>query len=188
MMHQVDAADVSRTRKLELQDKLREHTSTVLQALEAVLAPAGPERGSGPGSPAAGGGAEGGGDSGNIGAGMVMAPKQVVLVALDCLKEWAQLGVSLGRLATDRPRLMDRLVRLLAGEAGGPDGSVLRGQAAAAQALPTACAACNVIMELLAVQEYPRPAARVAAAEAILRAMGEMPSLFAAAIQVRRDL
>ncbi|CAM9373927.1 unnamed protein product, partial [Laminaria digitata] len=48
---EVDGADLSRARRLELQDQVREHTSTVLHALESVMAgcvaepPAGPEHG-----------------------------------------------------------------------------------------------------------------------------------------------
>lgn len=112
----------------------------------------------------------------------------VVLAALNCLREWAQLGISLGRLATDHPRLMDRLVRMIGGagavDTGGQGGVGGNKAATAAALLPVVCGACNVIMELVAVQEYPRPPAREAAAEAILSAMGEMLGLFMAAIQV----
>lgn len=182
---------MSRARRLELQDQTREHVSSVLQALEAVLAGCVAE-------PPAGGGHGNNGRSGAVGGGASMgealrvetagargggATEEVVLAALDCLKEWVKLGVSLGGLATDRPLLLDRLVRLLGGE-GGPGAG--RGGGGAA-ALQTACAACEVITELVAVKEYPRPPARAAAAEAILGAMGKLPGLFAAAIQVRRD-
>ncbi|CAM9818854.1 unnamed protein product, partial [Sphacelaria rigidula] len=201
-MEQVDGADLSRARRLELQDQVREHTSTVLQALEAVLVGCVAESsvGGGSGGPVLENGVNGGGSVGCDGAqggtgsgvreglrieasgigaagcgGAGGAAEEVVLAALDCLKEWAKLGVSLGGMATDRPLLLDRLVRLVAGE-GGPGGG-------GAAALPTACAACEVMTELVAVREYPRPAARAAAAEAILGAMGKLPGLFAAAIQ-----
>lgn len=195
----MDGADLSRARRLELQDQVREHTSTVLQALEAVLAgcvAAESPVGGGSGGPVLENGVNGGGsvgcdgaqggreglriDAGVAGAGVCGGAgggtEEVVLAALDCLKEWAKLGVSLGGLATDRPVLLDRLVRLVGGE-GGPGGG-------GAAALPTACAACEVMTELVAVREFPRPAARAAAAEAILGAMGKLPGLFAAAIQV----
>lgn len=177
MRLKVDGADLSRSRKLELQDQLRNYISSVLQALESVLAPAESE-----------------GMVGSAGR-TAVAQKDVILAALDCLREWAKLGVSIGRLASDRPRLLDRIVRMLGGEngstagsaagagAGGRLGARANGDEAAA-VLPTACAAGDVIMELMAVQEYPRPPARNAAAEAILNAIGKMSALFAAAIQV----
>lgn len=88
--------------------------------------------------------------------------------------------MSLGGLATDRPLLLDRVVRLVGGE-GGPGAG---GGGGGAAALPTACAACEVMTELVGIKEYPRPPERRAAAEAVLAAMGKMPALFAAAIQV----
>ena len=190
---EVDGADLSRARRLDLQDQVREHSSTVLQALESVLAgcvaePAaaaaasGPGPGSGRDQKAAGGEAAGFGlgvGGGGSGGGGGAATEEVVLAALDCLREWAKLGVSVGRLATDRPLLLDRVVRLLGGE-GGPGAG---GGGGGAAALPTACAACEVMTELLAVKEYPRPPAQ-GVPEAVLGAMGKLPALFAAAIQV----
>lgn len=179
---------------------MREHTSPVLLALESVLAGsvAEPPAGRSPNeqqqcSPTHGHGAGAAGPGGVLpldpglgvvgGGGLLLAngtTEEVVLSALDCLKEWARLGVSLGGLATDRPLLLDRVVRLLGGE-GGPGAG---GGGGGAAALPTACAACEVITELVRVGEYPRPAARAAAAEAILLEMGKLPALFSAAIQV----
>lgn len=176
---------MSRARRIELQDQVREHTSSVLQALESVLAgcvaepPAGSEHGGGGPEGAGVGHAEPGREGGG-GLGGGGATEEVVLAALDCLREWAKLGVSLGGLATDRPLLLDRVVRLLGGE-GGPGAG---GGGGGAAALPTACAACEVVAELVGVREYPRPSARGAAAEAVLGAIGKMPALFAAAIQV----
>ena len=119
----MDGADLSRARRLELQDQVREHTSTVLLALESVMAgcvaepPAGPEHGGGgSGQERAASSPVGRGVGGFAASG---ATEEVVLAALECLKEWAKLGVSLGGLATDRPLLLDRVVRLIAGE-GGP--------------------------------------------------------------------
>lgn len=179
---EVDGADLSRARRLELQDQVRKHSSTVLQALESVLAGCvaeplgpGPDQKAAGASEAAGLGLGGGGSGGGGGA----ATEEVVLAALDCLREWAKLGVSVGRLATDRPLLLDRVVRLLGGEGGPGTG----GDGGGAAALPTACAACEVMTELLAVKEYPRPPA-LGVPEAVLGAMGKMPALFAAAIQV----
>eukprot|EP00903_Cladosiphon_okamuranus_P012346 g11575.t1 len=182
---EVDGADLSRARRVELQDQVREHSSTVLQALESVLAgcvaePPGP----GPdqkaaGAEVAGFGLGGGGVGVGVGGGTT---EEVVLAALDCLREWAKLGVSVGRLATDRPLLLDRVVRLLGGE-GGPGAG---GGGGGAAALPTACAACEVMTELLAVKEYPRPPAQ-GVPEAVLGAMGKMPALFAAAIQMKDE-
>ena len=184
----MDGADLARTRRLELQDQVREHMATVLQALESVLSGCvaepstgeqhrgGAATGEGPGAGSGDSGGGAGRGTGGLGAGG--ATEEVVVAALDCLKEWAKLGVSLGGLATDRPLLLDRVVRLLGGE-GGP-GAVGGGAAA----LPTACAASEVVTELVGVKEYPRPRARDVAAEAVLGAMGKMPSLFAAAIQV----
>lgn len=180
---EVDGADVSRARRLELQDQTRDHSSTVLHALETVLAGCvaePPDHNGAAGVVGPGGSEPGGFGLGGAGGGAgVAATEEVVLAALDCLREWAKLGVSLGRLATDRPLLLDRVVRLLGGE-GGP-GAVGGGGGAAA--LPTACAACEVMSELLAVKEYPRPPAQ-GVPEAVLGAMGKMPALFAAAIQV----
>ena len=187
----MDGADLSRARRLELQDQVREHTSTVLQALESVMAgcvaepPAGPEHGGGGGNAQDGAGVGaanspvGRGVGGGFAAGG--ATEEVVLAALECLKEWAKLGVSLGGLATDRPLLLDRVVRLIGGE-GGPGAG---GGGGGAAALPTACAACEVMTQLMAVREYPRPPAAAGVTTAILEAMGKMPALFAAAIQVR---
>lgn len=186
---QVDGADMSRARRIELQDQVREHTSSVLQALESVLAgcvaepPAGSEHGGGGGGGPEGAGvglAEPGREGGRGGLGGGGATEEVVLAALDCLREWTKLGVSLGGLAADRPLLLDRVVRLLGGE-GGPGAG---GGGGGAAALPTACAACEVMVELVGVREYPRSRARGAAAEAVLGAIGKMPALFAAAIQV----
>lgn len=178
---EVNGADLSRARRLELQDQVRDHSSTVLHALETVLAGCVAEPpdqhgtgGGGLGEPAGFGlGGVGGGGGGPA------ATEEVVLAALDCLREWAKLGVSLGKLAMDRPLLLDRVVRLLGGE-GGPGAG---GGGGGAAALPTACAACEVVSELLAVKEYPRPPAQ-GVPEAVLGAMGKMPALFAAAIQV----
>ncbi|CAN0184108.1 unnamed protein product, partial [Ectocarpus sp. 8 AP-2014] len=181
---EVDGADLSRARRLELQDQVREHSSTVLHGLESVLAgsvaepaaaaAAGPDQ-NGTGAP----GGSGGGGLGEAEAGGGTT-EDVVLAALDCLREWTKLGVSLGRLATDRPLLLDRVVRLLGGE-GGPGGG-----GGGAAALPTACAACEVMSELLAVKEYPRSPAQ-GVSEALLGAMGKMPALFAAAIQTKDE-
>lgn len=199
-LYQVDGADLSRARRLELQDQVREHISTVLHALEAVLVgcvaetPAdGPVglKNANNGRLLGGGetaGTPGGGIGGRDGlrveavGGCYGVAEKVVLTALDCLKEWAKLGISLGGLATDRPLLLDRLVRLVGGE-GGPGAG---GEGGGVAALPMACAACEVVTEVVTVREYPRPAARAAAAEAVLGAMGKLPGLFAAAIQVRR--
>lgn len=179
----MDGADLSRARRLELQDQVREHTSTVLLALESVMAgcvaepPAGPEHGGGgSGQERAASSPVGRGVGGFAASG---ATEEVVLAALECLKEWAKLGVSLGGLATDRPLLLDRVVRLIAGE-GGPGAG---GGGGGAAALPTACAACEVMTQLVAVKEYPRPPAE-GVTTAVLEAMGKMPALFAAAIQV----
>ncbi len=178
---EVDGADLSRARRLELQDQVREHSSTVLHALESVLAGS---AGGADQSAAAGGGGGGGGEqvglglgdgAGAVGGGSATT-EEVVLAALGCLREWAKLGISLGRLAADRPLLLDRVVRLLGGE-GGP------GAPGGAAALPTACAACDVMLELLAVKEYPRPSTQ-GVPEAVLGAMAKMPALFSAAIQV----
>lgn len=182
---EVDGADLSRARRLELQDQVREHSSTVLQALESVLAGCVAEPSAalatavGPDQKTAGGEALGFGLGGGGGGGGGAATEEVVLAALGCLREWAKLGVSLARLATDRPLLLDRVVRLLGGE-GGPGAG---GGGGGAAALPTACAACEVMAELLAVKEYPRPPAQ-GVPEAVLGAIGKMPALFAATIQV----
>lgn len=187
---EVDGADLSRARRLELQDQVREHSSTVLHALESVLAgcvaepppqppPPLPSASQDPGAAGAPMPGQLGGGGASAGAGGGAAAEEVVLAALDCLKEWAKLGVSLSGLARDRPLLLDRVVRLLGGE-GGPGAG---GGGGGAAALPTACAACEVLSELLVVKDYPRPAAH-GVPEAILGAMGKMPALFSAAIQV----
>lgn len=187
---QVDGADLSRSRRLELQDQVREHTPTVLRALESVLGdcviePQAEHLGVG-GAPRISGTGLGSGDSGSrrclesSGLGDDGGAKEeVILAALECLKEWAKLGVSLGGLATDCPLLLDRVLRLLGGAGGGQSGT--------RPALPTACAASEVIAELVVVKEYPRPRARDVAAEAVLGAMGKTPPLFAVAIQVGKE-
>ncbi|CAN0036815.1 unnamed protein product, partial [Choristocarpus tenellus] len=168
---EVEGADLSRARRLELQDRIRQCTSSILQALESVMTTACGQP-LGVGTQNGGGGAAGG-----------PWGEEVALAALDCLQEWVKLGVSLGALATDRAVLLALLVKLMAGEGVGQGDGV----AAAVAALPKACKACEVVAELVGVREFPRPAARPAAAEALLEAMGRMPGLFAAAIQTEDE-
>ncbi|CAM9684349.1 unnamed protein product [Chrysoparadoxa australica] len=161
---EVDGADVSRSRRLELTDDLLRHVPRVLEAvlftITQVAARLITDYLWGMSSDLLALRLQGGKDWG----------PDLARLALTTAAKWVALGVSLSSLATVHEALFRQLLHVLQVLTIPPSGSDLS----------VACQVINVLNAVLAVDEYPRPAST--AAEAYLSALQCLPALYAKAV------